>query len=257
MKLKIDINCDLGEKFGVFKVGHDAKIMPFITSANIACGFHAGDPTVMARTIKLAKDNKVAIGAHPGFPDLAGFGRRDMGLSKEEVRNICIYQVGALEALTKAADTDLQHVKPHGALYNAAAKNKAYASAIIEAVRAVNSTLVVFALANSKMAKMAVEAGLRVASEVFVDRAYNPDGSLVSRDIKGAVIEDVKFAAERAAMIVKEKRVTAIDGQTVKFDEVQTICVHGDTLNAVELAKAVKKALLAANVEVAPVGTFI
>jgi UPF0271 protein len=257
MKLKIDINCDLGEKFGVFKVGHDAKIMPFITSANIACGFHAGDPTVMARTIKLAKDNKVAIGAHPGFPDLAGFGRRDMGLSKEEVRNICIYQVGALEALTKAADTDLQHVKPHGALYNAAAKNKAYASAIIEAVRAVNSTLVVFALANSKMAKMAVEAGLRVASEVFVDRAYNPDGSLVSRDIKGAVIEDVKFAAERAAMIVNEKRVTAIDGQTVKFDEVQTICVHGDTLNAVELAKAVKKALLAANVEVAPVGTFI
>lgn len=257
MKLKIDINCDLAESFGNFKVGHDAEIMPFITSANIACGFHAGDPTVMARTIKLAKENRVAIGAHPGFPDLMGFGRRDMSLSKEEVRNICIYQVGALEAFAKAADTDLQHVKPHGALYNAVAKNKTYASAIIEAVRAVNPTLVVFALANSKMAKMAVEGGLRVASEVFVDRAYNPDGSLVSRNVEGAVIEDVKFAAERSVMMVKKKRVTAIDGQTVKFDEVQTICVHGDTLNSVELAKAVKKVLLAADVEVAPVGIFI
>ncbi len=257
MNFKIDINCDLGESFGNFKVGHDAEIMPFITSANIACGFHAGDPAVMARTIKLAKENRVAIGAHPGLPDLAGFGRRDMSLSKEEVRNICIYQVGALEAFAKAADTDLQHVKPHGALYNAAAKNEAYANAIIEAVRVVNLKLVLFTLANSKMAKMAAEAGLHVASEVFVDRAYNPDGSLVSRNVEGAVIENAKFAAERAVMMVKKKRITAIDGQTVEFNEVQTICVHGDTLNAVKLAKAVKKALLAANVEVAPVGTFI
>ena len=257
MKPKIDINCDLGESFGSFKIGYDAEIMPFITSANIACGLHAGDPVVMARTVKLAKENRVAIGAHPGFPDLMGFGRRYMSLSNEEVRNIVIYQVGALEAFAKAVGMDLQHVKPHGALYNAAAKNEAYANAIIEAVRAVNPKLVLFALANSKMAKMAVKAGLRVASEAFVDRAFNADGSLVSRNVVGAVIEDAKIVAERAVRMIKTGRVTAINGQTVKFDEIHTICVHGDTLNAVELAKAVKKALLAADVEVAPVGTFV
>lgn len=257
MKQKIDINCDLGESFGNFKIGHDAEIMPFITSANIACGFHAGDPVVIARTVKLAKENRVEIGAHPGFPDLLGFGRRNMSLSQEEVENIIIYQIGALAAFAKAADKNLQHVKPHGALYNTAAKNEAYANAIIEALRTVNSKLMLFALANSKMAKMAAEAGLRVAHEIFVDRAYNPDGSLVSRNIAGAVIEETKLVAERAVRIVKEKRVTAIDGQTVKFDEVHTICVHGDTSNAVELAKSVKKALLAADVEVTPVGTFV
>lgn len=257
MKLKIDINCDLGESFGNFKIGHDAEIMPFITSANIACGFHAGAPVVMNHTVKLAKENRVAVGAHPGFPDLIGFGRRDMKLSKEEVRNIIIYQIGALEAFTKAANTELQHVKPHGALYNAAAKNEAYAEAIIEAVHAVNPSLVLFVLANSKMAKIAAEAGLRVAQEVFVDRAYNPDGTLVSRSTAGAVIEDARLVAERAVKMVKEREVTAVNGQTVKFDEVHTLCVHGDTLNAVELAKSVKKALLDANIEVTPVGSFI
>jgi len=257
MKLKIDINCDLGESFGNFKVGHDTEIMPFITSANIACGFHAGDPVVMARTVKLAKENKVTISAHPGFPDLIGFGRRDMSLSKEEIRNTVIYQVGALEAFAKAANMNLQHIKPHGALYNAAAKNETYANAIIEAVDAVNPKLVVFVLANSRMAKMVAKAGLRVAHEVFVDRAYNSDGSLVTRNVAGAVIENAKLVAYRAVNMVKEKHVTAIDGQTVKFDEVHTICVHGDTLNAVELAKATKESLLTADIDVAPVGTFI
>jgi len=257
MKHKIDINCDLGESFGNFKIGHDAEIMSFITSANIACGFHAGDPVVMNHTVKLAKENGVAVGVHPGFPDLMGFGRRDMKLSKEEVRDIVIYQIGALEAFIKAANTELQHVKPHGALYNAASKNEAYAEAIIEAVHAVNSRLVLFVLANSKMAKIAAEAGLCVAQEVFVDRAYNSDGSLVSRSTVGAVIEDARFVAERAVKMVKERKVTAINGQTVKFDEVHTLCVHGDTLNAVELAKSVKKALLDANIEVMPVGSFV
>jgi UPF0271 protein len=257
VKQKIDINCDLGESFGNFKIGHDAEIMPFITSANIACGFHAGDPIVMDTTVKLAKAHGVAVGAHPGFPDLMGFGRRDMKLSKEEVRNIIIYQIGALEAFTKAANTELQHVKPHGALYNAAAKNEAYAEAIIEAVQAVNPTLVLFVLANSKTAKIAAEANLRVAQEVFVDRAYNPDGSLVSRSTAGAVIEDARLVAERAVRMVKERKVTAVNGQTVRFDKVHTLCVHGDTLNAVELAKSVKKALLDANIEVTPVGSFV
>jgi UPF0271 protein len=179
MKQKIDINCDLGESFGNFKIGNDTEIMPSITSANIACGFHAGDPVVMAQTVKLAKRNNVAIGAHPGFPDLIGFGRRHMSLSNQEVKNIVIYQIGALEAFAKTVDTKLQHVKPHGALYNAVSKNEAYAEAIIEAVGAANPKLVLFALANSKMAKAAARAGLRVAHEIFADRAYNSDGSLV------------------------------------------------------------------------------
>lgn len=257
MKPKIDINCDLGESFGNFKIGHDAEIMPFITSVNIACGFHAGDPVVMARTVKMAKENGVAVGAHPSFPDLMGFGRRDMSLSKEELKTIVIYQIGALEAFARAASVHLQHVKPHGALYNTASENEADASAIIEAVRAVNPRLVLFALANSKMAKMAAGAGLRVAHEAFIDRAYNSDGSLVSRRTAGAVIEEPKAVAERAVRMVKEREVMAIDGGAVRFDEVNTLCVHGDTLNAVGLAKSVKKALVAEGIEVVAVGLFV
>ncbi len=226
MRPKIDINCDLGESFGSYKIGCDAEIMHFITSANVACGFHAGDPMVIAKTVKLAKENGVAVGAHPGFPDLMGFGRRHMGLSKEEVKNIVIYQIGALQAFAKDAGLDLQHVKPHGALYNAAGEKEVYAQAIIEAVSAVNSNLVLFALANSKMARMAEESGLRVAHEVFVDRAYNPDGSLVSRISHGAMIEDPDLFTDRVVPMVKERRVSAINGQSVKFEKVHTVCVR-------------------------------
>jgi UPF0271 protein len=247
----------MGESFGHFKVGHDAEIMPFITSANIACGFHAGDPMVMARTVKLAKRNDVAVGAHPGFPDLAGFGRRNMEFSKEEITNIVIYQIGALEAFTGASGTVLQHIKPHGALYNAAAKNEAYIEAIIEAACAVDPKSVLFALAGSRMAKMAEEAGMRVAHEVFADRAYTPDGSLVSRSMAGAIIKDAKLVAKRAMRMVKERRIVAVNGHAVEFDKVHTICVHGDTLGAVDLARAIKEALLAAKIEVVPVGTFV
>ncbi len=257
MKPKIDINCDLGESFGNFKIGHDAEIMPNITSANIACGFHAGDPMIMAKTVKLTKENGVAVGAHPGFPDLAGFGRRHMEFSKEEARNIVIYQVGALKAFAKTEGVALQHVKPHGALYNAAAKNGAYAEAIIGALRAINPRLVLFALAESRMAKTAAEAGLRVAHEVFADRTYKADGTLVPRNVAGAVITDSKLVARRAVKMVEEKKIATINGRVVEFDEVHTICVHGDTLNAVELSKSIKKALIAAGIEVAPVGTFV
>ncbi len=257
MKTKIDINCDLGEGFGNFKIGHDAEIMPFITSANIACGFHAGDPVAMSQTVELAKRNGVAVGAHPGFPDLMGFGRRYMNLSREEARDIIIYQTGALKAFANAADIGLQHVKPHGALYNAAAESEVFANAVIEAVCAVDSKFVLFALANSRMAEMGAEAGLRVACEVFADRAYNSDGSLVSRNVVGGVIEDAKLVAERAVLMAKEREVIAVDGQTVTFDDLHTICVHGDTLNAVEIAKCTKEALLGAGIGVVPVGTFV
>jgi UPF0271 protein len=254
---RVDINCDMGEGYGHFNVGYDAEIMPHITSANIACGFHAGDPAIMAKTVKLARENGVAVGAHPGFPDLAGFGRRYMKLSKEEVANIMLYQIGALEAFTRAARTEVQHVKPHGALYNAAVEDEDYTKAIIEAVLTSNPRTVLFALAGSRTAKAAEENGLRVAHEVFVDRAYNPDGSLVPRSRPGAVIEDARFAVERAVRIVKHRQVTAIDGHNVELGEVHTICVHSDTPNAVALARSLKQALLAAKVEVLPAGLFV
>lgn len=257
MKAQIDVNCDLGESYGRFKVGYDAEIMPFITSANVACGFHGGDPNVMAQTVELARKNDVAVGAHPGYPDLMGFGRREMGLSKEEVKNLVMYQVGALEAFTKAAGVKLQHVKPHGALYNAAATNEGYSEAVIEALKVIDPKLILFTLADSSLAEMAVERGLRVAYEVFADRAYNSDGTLVSRGLKGSVIEDPELVAERAVKMVEERKVVAADGRTVEFDEVNTICVHGDTLNAVELAKSIRNALASAGIELVPVSRFV
>jgi len=257
LKLKVDLNCDLGESYGNFKVGFDRQVMPHITSANIACGFHAGDPVVMASTVKLAKQHNLAIGAHPGFPDLMGFGRREMKLTKEEATNYIIYQVGALQAFAKAAGVELQHVKPHGALYNMAMKDAVLARAIVEAISTVDSKLIIFAIAESELAKAASKVGLRVACEVFADRAYNSDGSLVPRAVTGAVIENARTVTERAVGMVKEKRVTAIDGKTVDLDEVHTICVHGDNLEAVALVKALRKGLEKAGVEVVSVGKFL
>jgi UPF0271 protein len=257
LKLKVDLNCDLGESFGNFKVGFDPEVMPYITSANIACGFHAGDPVVMANTVRLAKQHNVAIGAHPGFPDLMGFGRREMKLTKEEATNYIIYQVGALRAFAKAAGVELRHVKPHGALYNMAMRDSVLAKAIVEAVDSVDPGLIVFAVAESELAKAASKAGLRVAYEVFADRAYDSDGSLVSRAVAGAVIEDVRIVIERAVGMVKEKRVIAIDGKTVDLDDVHTICVHGDNLEAVALVKALRRGLDRAHVEVVSVGKFL
>lgn len=257
MNPRIDINCDLGEGYGAFKVGNDEKIMPHITSANIACGFHAGDPVIMAQTINLAKKHNVAIGAHPGYPDLLGFGRREMQLTSEEVKNYAIYQVSALQGFAKVAGVSLQHVKPHGALYNTAAKDEKLSKAIMDAVKALNRNLIIFAPLNSAFAKVAVEGGLRVAYEVFADRAYNPDGSLVSRKHPNAIIQEPQKVMERAIKMVKEGTVLAINGEVVNLGEVHTICVHGDTPTAIELAKALKKGLIKAGINVKPVGSFI
>lgn len=257
MAIQVDINCDLGESFGRYKIGYDQEIMPFITSANIACGFHAGDPNIMERTIDLAKMCGVAVGAHPGYPDLMGFGRREMKLSKDEISNIILYQVGALKAFADASSVKLQHVKPHGALYNVAADNREHADAIIKAVESFDSTLVLFALANSSLTKQAADVGLRVASEVFADRAYNPDGSLVSRRLQGSMIENPKIVGERAVRMVEEKKVKAIDGSTVELENVHTICVHGDTLNALELAKSLHTTLKTAGIEPVSVNRLV
>jgi len=257
LKRKIDINCDLGESYGHFKVGQDIEIMPHITSANIACGFHAGDPVTMARTVESAKRFKVAIGAHPSYPDLMGFGRREMKLSTEEMKNYIIYQIGALQAFAKASNIRLQHVKPHGALYDTAAKDENLSKTVVEAVQCVNPKLIIFAPPKSITAKMATKMGLPVALEAFADRAYNPDGTLVPRNVPNAVIEDPKLVVDRVTKMIIERTVSAINGKIVHLGEIHTICIHGDTPNAVELAKRLKTNLFAAKIEVQPVGTFL
>jgi UPF0271 protein len=257
LKTKIDLNCDLGESYGAFKVGDDEKIMPYITSANVACGFHAGDPVVIDGTINLAKKHRVAVGAHPGYPDLLGFGRREIQLTPHEVKDYMIYQVSAIEGFVRVAGAKLQHVKPHGALYNTAAKDEKLSKAITDAVKSLNSSLIIFAPQNSALAQAAVKSGLRVACEAFADRAYNSDGDLVSRMQPNAVIQDPHEVVERAVKMVEEGTVLAVDGELVNLGKVHTICVHGDTPTAVELAKNLKKGLTKAGISVQPVESFV
>lgn len=254
--MQVDLNCDMGESFGRYHIGADEALMPFITSANIACGYHAGDPLVMARTVRLAIEHGVGIGAHPGFPDLMGFGRRQMQLSPEEIENYLLYQIGALAAFAKAVGAELAHVKPHGALYNMAAKDAELARAIVRGIERFSKGLIVVCLAGSRMVEAAEEAGLRVAREGFADRAYNPDGTLRSRRLPGALIEDPQVAAERAIGMVREGVVVAHTGEEIPL-HVDTICVHGDTPTAVEIAKTIRRELEAAGIEVVPMGRFI
>jgi len=257
LKLRIDINCDLGERYGHFQVGQDADIMPHITSANVACGFHAGDPNTMALTVKLAKRFGVAVGAHPGFPDLRGFGRREMQLKPEETRSDVLFQIGALQAFATASHIRLQHVKPHGALYNMAARDAGLSEIVLEAVKCVDPELIVFAPSKSIMAKVASKMGFRVALEAFADRAYNADGKLVSRNKPEAVIKNPKLVVERVVEMVRKGTVLAINGETLDLGEVHTICIHGDTPDSAQLAKALKSKLLAAKINVKPVGSFL
>jgi UPF0271 protein len=257
MKTRMDINCDLGESCGAFRVGDDSKIMSFITSANIACGFHAGDPVTMMKTIDLAKKHNVAVGAHPGFPDLMGFGRREIELTSEEAETYVLYQVSALQGFAKAASIRLQHVKPHGALYNMAVEDQKLSKAIVDAVKALDNALIVFAQPKSALAKAAVKAGLRIAYEFFADRAYNPDGSLVSRKQANAVIQEPRKVVKRAVKAVTEGTVLAVNGEELNLGKIHTICVHGDTPIAVKLAEVLRKGLVKAGVEVEPVGKFV
>ena len=255
--MKIDLNCDLGENYGVYKIGNDEKIMPYITSANVACGFHAGDSMTMAKTVNLAKKYGIAVGAHPGFPDLLGFGRREMHVTFEEAKNYTIHQVGALLAFAKAVNMKLQHVKPHGALYNIAVKDERLSEAIVKATKAVSEDFIVFAPPKSALAKVAVEAELRVAHEFFADRSYNADGTLVPRNRKGAVVQKPKKVVENLVRAIREGKVLAVNGSTIKLGKLHTVCVHGDTQGAVSLAKLLKSELTAADVEVEPVGNFV
>ncbi|MCD6324635.1 MAG: LamB/YcsF family protein [Desulfurococcales archaeon] len=251
----VDINVDSGESFGRYVLGTD-EIFNYVTSANIACGFHAGDPSVMRRTVKSAKLRGVEVGAHPGFPDLMGFGRRGMEVSKEDLINYILYQVGALEGVARAEGVSLQHVKLHGALYNMAWVRKDYAEALAEAVRLINPSLIVVAPPYSEMERATREAGLKVAKEFFLDRNYLPDGRLVPRSESNALIRNVSEAVERALKAVSEGVVKAVNGEQLNV-EVDTICVHGDTPEAVEMARALKDRLIEAGIKVSPMKVFI
>jgi UPF0271 protein len=243
--MTIDLNCDMGESFGRYTLGADVSVMPLITSANIACGLHAGDPSVMRLTIRLAKQQGVSIGAHPGWPDLQGFGRREMAFSADETEAVVIYQVGALAAFCRAEEAELRHVKPHGALYNQAARDPALAAAIARAVRSFDPRLILVGLAGSAMIHAGLALGLRVAQEAFPDRRYNPDGTLMSRTKAEALITDPQEVAAHAVSLAREG--INFGGRHI---EVDTICLHGDHAHAAENARLVRLALGESGIEV-------
>ncbi|NKE06907.1 5-oxoprolinase subunit PxpA [Mesobacillus selenatarsenatis] len=247
--LFVDLNCDLAESYGLFKIGNDKEVLKNITSANIACGYHGGDHNVMMETVKMAKAYGVKIGAHPGFPDLHGFGRREMKVSNEEIYNMTVYQIGALVAIAKACGTKVNHVKPHGALYNMAAKDEGIAEAIAKAVADVDPSLVLFGLAGSSLVKAGMERGLSVAQEVFADRSYQPDGSLTPRSQSNAMIHDSELAISRVVRMVREGKVEAVDGTDIAI-KADTVCIHGDEPQALDFAVALKGALKAEGIEV-------
>jgi UPF0271 protein len=251
--MRVDLNADLGESFGACVIGHDAAVLRSITSANIACGFHGGDPSVIRRTVRMALAARVAVGAHPGFPDLIGFGRREMRVAEADLEDLVLYQIGALAGIVSAEGGSLHHVKPHGALYQMAARERPVANAIARAVRAFDPTLIFFAPSGSQLARAGMAAGLRVACEVFADRAYQPDGTLVPRHEPGAVIDDPDAVVTRVTRMVRDRTVAAFDGSLVAVT-VDTICVHGDTPGSAELAARIRASLEAAGVTLGSVG---
>ncbi|WP_243522947.1 5-oxoprolinase subunit PxpA [Bacillus pseudomycoides] len=245
----VDLNCDLGEGFGAYKIGNDDKILPFVSSVNIACGFHAGDPTVMRQTVEKALENDVEIGAHPGFPDLIGFGRRVMRVSPEEVYDYVLYQIGALDGFIRAAGARMHHVKPHGALYNMAATDQEIADAIAKAIYDINPELFLYGLANSKFIQAAKKYELELVQEAFADRTYQPDGTLTSRTEENALIKNEDIAIKQVLQMVQEGNVQAVDGNHVSI-HAQTICIHGDGERAVQFAEKIYRILKNENVSV-------
>ena len=254
--MKIDLNCDLGESFGAYKLGLDDQVLPYISSANVACGFHASDPVVMDKTVALAKDAGVAVGAHPGYPDLQGFGRRNMTIPPREVKAMVMYQIGALQAFCTAHGLKLQHVKPHGALYNMAGKDEALDMAVCEAIQAVDDSLILLGLSGSKMLEAADKIGLRSAREVFADRAYEEDGSLVARTKPGAMITDEDEAVERVIRMIREGRVTAVTGKDIPI-RADSVCVHGDSPKALAFVQKIRAALTAEQIQIVPLRDIV
>ncbi len=239
---KVDLNCDLGESFGRYKLGEQQEILKYVSSANIACGFHAGDPTVMRETVKLAIENGVKVGAHPGLPDLNGFGRRDMAITAQEGYDMVVYQIGALQGFLTRYNETMQHVKPHGALYQMASRDSKLAEAIAQAIYDVSPSLVLFGLAGSELTKAGEKIGLRTAHEVFADRTYQADGSLTSRSQQDALITDQEHAVAQVLKMVTEGKVRSQQNTEVSL-QADTICIHGDGAHALDFAKYIKETL--------------
>lgn len=237
---KIDLNCDMGESYGAWMMGADAEVMPFITSANIACGFHAGDPATIRNTVRLAVERGVAVGAHPSLPDLMGFGRRAMRISPQEMYDLIIYQAGAVEAFARVAGTKLHHVKCHGALYNMAANDEALSEAMARAVKDLGSGVMLYVLSRSKSFQIGQKAGLPVVGEVFADRGYSDDGSLAPRDQPGGLIEDAAASVKQVLAMIEQGYVTSLSGKRVPV-AADTLCLHGDQPGAVVFAQTLRK----------------
>lgn len=254
MSFRVDINADIGESFGSYKLGFDEEIVKYISSANIATGFHAGDPNWMQKTIELSINNKVSIGAHPSYPDLSGFGRRDMSLSKNEVENLIKYQVGALTGFVGI--DNLSHVKPHGALYNKAVNDEDTALGVIEAIKSISGDLIHVVLAGSKWESIAQDKNVKIAKETYADREIMQDGTLCPRSIEGSVIEDSDLIVERTIRMVQKKEVKTFDGGVINVD-FDSICLHGDTKGAVEIAKKINTSFDKNNIIITPMSKII
>ncbi|MFB5664331.1 LamB/YcsF family protein [Alteribacillus sp. HJP-4] len=255
MKQCIDLNCDLGESFGIYTLGQDEEILKLVTSANIACGYHAGDHRVMAETVDLAKASGTAVGAHPGYPDLAGFGRRAMNIDPEEIYDLVIYQIGALQGFCQSKKVSMQHVKPHGALYNHACADQEAAEAVAEAVAAVNPGLLLYGLSGSELIKAGEKKGLKTVNEVFADRTYMTDGSLTPRSHAKALIHDKQEAEHRVIEMISSQQTEALDGSLVPL-QADTICVHGDKPEALDFVKQLHEAFSRNNITAKAPGEF-
>jgi len=253
---QIDLNCDLGESFGNYKIGMDEEVIPLISSANVACGYHASDPMVMQKTIAMTKKFGTAVGAHPGFPDLMGFGRRNLSVSPAEAKAYTLYQLGALDAFCRTQGVKLQHVKPHGALYNMAAKDYELARGICEAIYEFDKDLIVLALSGGQLIRAGQDIGLRTALEFFSDRAYEEDGTLVNRRKEGAVITDENEALARVVRMIKENKLTAITGKDISI-KADSVCVHGDGVKALEFVKKIREELTDEQIAIKPLAEIV
>lgn len=245
----IDLNCDMGESFGAWKMGNDAALMDYVSSVNIACGFHAGDASVIRKTVETAIKKQVAVGAHPSFPDLQGFGRREMKMSEQEIYDIVLYQVSALKGICEALGGRLNHVKPHGALYNQAAKNAAISRATAEAVKAIDNNLTFYGLSGSFLISEAEKINLITASEVFADRTYQTNGSLTPRSQPNALINETEKAVKQVLQMIETQTVTAASGETISI-KAETVCIHGDGEHALEFARTIREKLIENNIEI-------
>jgi 5-oxoprolinase (ATP-hydrolysing) subunit A len=255
MSKKIDLNCDMGESFGAWRMGNDAALMDYVSSVNIACGFHAGDSTVIRKTVETAIKKGVSVGAHPSFPDLQGFGRREMKLSTEEIFDIVLYQISAVKGIGESMGIKLHHVKPHGALYNQAARDEKLAAAVAKAVKSIDKNLILYGLSGSHLISEAEKIGLVTASEVFADRTYTNDGNLTPRSESNALIADTEQAVAQVLQMIGDQTVTATTGEKIPI-KADTVCIHGDGENALEFAKTIRESLLKNGVEVSAIRHF-